>query len=116
MQAIVRAKADSNVFDIVSPNPAPEGALCQQVDPELFFPSKGGSARPAKRICGQCASREACLEWALDNPDADGILGGTTTRERRKIRLARASAPPKIDLPKINLSPDRTVDVPRKAA
>lgn len=61
-------------------------ALCAQVDPEAFFPEKGGSTRDAKRICGSCDVRAECLEWALENDERFGIWGGMSERERRKLR------------------------------
>ena len=41
-------------------------ALCAQVDPDLFFPDKGESPRPAKRVCASCEVRAECLQDALD--------------------------------------------------
>lgn len=60
------------------------GARCAEVDLELFFPPKGGTARPALRVCAGCEVREPCLQRALDL-GADGIWGGTTTRQRRAL-------------------------------
>ena len=71
------------------------GALCAQVDPELFWPSKGGPTKAAKQVCAQCPVREACLEAALAltmDEDRSGIWGGTTERERRRIRQERRAA------------------------
>lgn len=66
------------------------GAKCLQAEPETFFPEKGGSTREAKRICGQCAVKRECLEYALANDERFGIWGGLSERERRKLkRLAR---------------------------
>jgi WhiB family transcriptional regulator, redox-sensing transcriptional regulator len=64
-------------------------ALCAETDPEAFFPEKGGSTREAKRVCGGCAVREECLEYALGNDERFGIWGGLSERERRRIRLQR---------------------------
>lgn len=73
-----------------SPNYAPltsaelELALCAQADPEEWFPGKGGSTRQAKRICGTCDIQARCLSAALGSPDeVDGVLGGTSLRQRR---------------------------------
>ena len=65
-------------------------ALCAQVDPEIFFPEKGGSVRDPKRICGMCDVRAECLDYALTHEDAGrfGIWGGTSERERRTLRRA----------------------------
>jgi WhiB family redox-sensing transcriptional regulator len=59
--------------------------LCAQVDPERFFPEKGGSTREAKRICGSCPVREKCLAYAVENGERFGIWGGASERERRKL-------------------------------
>ncbi len=62
-----------------------EGALCAQVDPELFFPEKGGSTRDAKQLCRACDVREACLEYALEHEQRYGVWGGLSERERRRM-------------------------------
>jgi WhiB family redox-sensing transcriptional regulator len=60
-------------------------AACQGVDPEVFFPVSDEDAEPAKEICAQCSVREACLEYALAYRERDGVWGGATERERRRI-------------------------------
>jgi WhiB family redox-sensing transcriptional regulator len=75
-----------------------DDARCTQVDPESFFPEKGGSTRDAKSIClgrkgeGECEVRERCLRYALDNDERFGIWGGLSERERRKLRKQRPAA------------------------
>lgn len=59
-------------------------ALCAQIDPELFFPEKGGSTGAAKKICHTCDVREQCLTWALANGIRGGIYGGKSDMERLK--------------------------------
>lgn len=61
-------------------------ALCAQVDPELFFPEKGGSSKEAKGVCAACDVRDECLEAALLEDDHHGVRGGYTERERRRIK------------------------------
>jgi WhiB family redox-sensing transcriptional regulator len=61
-------------------------ALCAQVDPEIFFPDKGGSTREAKAVCRACPVRLQCLEYALANSERFGIYGGLAERERRKLK------------------------------
>lgn len=65
-------------------------ALCAQVDLELFFPGKGGSAREAKRMCAACDARSDCLAWALEHQIRYGIWGGLSERERRKLERGAA--------------------------
>lgn len=74
---------------LVLPNIIPEwqqGAVCAQVDPELFYPPKGGGATPAKGICGSCDVRLKCLKYALDNNEEFGVWGGLSERERRALK------------------------------
>ncbi len=70
-------------------------AACQGLDAQIFYPATDddADAREAKAICGQCTVREACLESALDRREKDGIWGGATERERRRmIRQRRRTA------------------------
>lgn len=60
-------------------------ALCAEVDPELFFPDKGESSHPAKRVCASCAVRAECLQEALDRREWFGVWGGLSERERRVL-------------------------------
>lgn len=70
-------------------------AVCGQVDPELFFPEKGGSVREPKLLCAVCPVRQECLDWALANDVRHGVWGGLSERERRRLRQDRAAeAPP----------------------
>jgi hypothetical protein len=66
--------------------------LCQQVDPELFYPEKGETAKPAKAVCDRCDVRDKCLQWALDNDEKHGVWGGKTEKERRAMRPKAVAA------------------------
>ena len=61
-------------------------ARCVEVDPEIFFPERGGSSRAARAVCNDCAVRIECLKYALANREQFGIWGGTSERERRRLR------------------------------
>lgn len=66
---------------------------CRGLDPEIFYPTSEDDAGEAKTICSACVVREACLEYALSNREGDGIWGGATEKERRRmIRQRRKSA------------------------
>lgn len=67
-------------------------ANCLGVDPDLFFPERGGSTREAKEVCAGCVVRDECLDYALSNGEKFGIWGGLSERERRLVRRRRASA------------------------
>jgi WhiB family redox-sensing transcriptional regulator len=64
-------------------------AICNQTDPELFFPDPWQSAAPAKLVCSFCPVRDECLTEALNNPGLQGIWAGTTPRERQQLRAQR---------------------------
>jgi WhiB family transcriptional regulator, redox-sensing transcriptional regulator len=61
--------------------------VCTQADPEAWFPGQGDPVQPAKRICDRCEVKDPCLAWALEHHE-DGVWGGTTARERERMRAA----------------------------
>jgi WhiB family redox-sensing transcriptional regulator len=66
-------------------------AACQSDDPELFFPISAMDASTrdvvrAKAICGRCGVRPQCLAHAMESGSLQGIWGGTTEEERRRLR------------------------------
>jgi len=54
--------------------------------PDLFFPRRAADNGPAVEVCRACTHRLPCLEWALQQDIQDGIWGGLTDRERRKLK------------------------------
>lgn len=69
-----------------------DNALCAEVDPELFFAdrSEPWKSQQAKRICALCDVRELCL--ATFGPLlSEGVVGGTSPRERRRLRKRSAA-------------------------
>jgi len=70
-----------------------QSAACRGVDPEIFYPTSEEEASAAKSVCAQCDVREACLEFALGSREREGVWGGATERERRRLlRQRRKSA------------------------
>jgi len=68
-------------------------AACRGIDPEIFYPVSDEEADPAKTICDNCSVRTLCLEYALTSRERDGVWGGATERERRRmIRQRRRTA------------------------
>ena len=61
---------------------------CNGSDPNLFLPKRGESTLPAKRVCSGCGVRCHCLEEGLLS-NAEGVWGGTSKGERKKINVAR---------------------------
>ena len=75
-----------------------EKALCRGMDINLFFPERGvnyNTIREIKKLCKQCPVRVECFEVAMaQENDNFGIFGGTTPKERRKIRAERSYGNP----------------------
>jgi WhiB family redox-sensing transcriptional regulator len=70
-------------------------AACRGLDVEIFYPATEDEfdAIEAKAVCALCPVRQACLEFALAHREREGIWGGATERERRRIiRQRRKSA------------------------
>lgn len=97
------------------PQPWMADGVCRDYPTSMFFPrGEGRSARSggrdegvlssevrqqvqkAKAICSGCAVRVECLTYAVEQNEPDGIWGGRTTAERRRLRrrLAAASRTP----------------------
>ena len=79
----------------MSATPWRKHGACRGLDVEIFYPvtEDEADADEAKAICGECPVRQACLEHALAHREREGIWGGATERERRRIvRQRRKSA------------------------
>ncbi len=64
-----------------------QSAACASVDPEEWFPDKGGSTRAAVAICAGCPVRRSCLATALLLTEV-GVWAGTTAVQRRSAYRA----------------------------
>jgi WhiB family transcriptional regulator, redox-sensing transcriptional regulator len=70
-----------------------ERGACKGLDPQIFYPETDEEAEEAKGVCRQCVVQAACLEHALLTREKEGVWGGATERERRRIiRQRRRSA------------------------
>jgi WhiB family redox-sensing transcriptional regulator len=67
-------------------------AACRGLDPEIFYPVVDEDVDDAKVVCGACAVRETCLEFALQRREKEGVWGGATEKERRRILRQRRRA------------------------
>jgi len=68
-------------------------ARCRGIDPVVFHPAEGDPGEEAKEICALCPVRESCLDHALTAREKDGVWGGLTAIERRRlVRRLRRSA------------------------
>lgn len=74
-------------------------AQCIGTDQTVFFPESSGFGKGhayknpkivleniAKSICRVCVVSDECLEYALETNQSDGIWGGKTPEERKRIR------------------------------
>lgn len=70
---------------------------CATSDPDAFFSDEHPDGmmhvrpiytfeREAKMTCAECPYAQRCLEFALKNPDIQGIWGGTNERQRSLMR------------------------------
>ncbi len=69
-------------------------AACRDLDVDLFFPDSESDSAPALAVCAECPVRDACLDFALRSRQLDGVWGGHTESERRRLRrrLGRTAA------------------------
>lgn len=66
---------------------------CRGLDPTIFYPEEDDDATDAKSVCAECRVQVTCLEFALSHREKQGVWGGATERERRRIiRQRRRSA------------------------
>lgn len=65
-----------------------DDALCAQGDLDAYFPGRRPNAELKRKCKEQCPVTAECLEFALAT-DAVGIWGGTSTKERRKLKEQR---------------------------
>lgn len=75
---------------LVNKSPFDGTQLCVDADPELFFPKTytyldKETITKAKTLCGDCWMQKDCLDYALQDPDLDGIWGGKTPLERKRL-------------------------------
>jgi WhiB family redox-sensing transcriptional regulator len=64
-------------------------AACRNNDDFNFFPARGEDTKSSKQLCSSCEVSKDCLEYAMWSGENFGIWGGTSERERRKLRQQR---------------------------
>ena len=79
------------LFHKLSPPNFPNTA-CRGMDPDLFHPTEGQDVSvhritlAAKAVCHGCPVEVPCLAFALEAHEDHGIWGGTSERERTRLR------------------------------
>ncbi len=63
-------------------------AACSGADASLFFPcgEDEALAQAAKAVCAVCPVREECLQYALATNQSEGVWGGMSAGDRRRLR------------------------------
>lgn len=69
---------------------------CESGNPDDFFPkgTRKGDNLKAQSLCWSCPSQGHCLDYAMQHPELEGIWGGFSEYERKRLRrkgLKRAS-------------------------
>lgn len=56
--------------------------------PDVFHPeiTDSRAAEIARWLCKRCPSQVPCLEWAMQDPQLEGIHAGTSRRQRASMR------------------------------
>lgn len=67
-------------------------AACRDMDTAIFFPETDEDAGAAKAVCASCPVQQACLDFAMKNRQEEGVWGGMTQTERRRLRRRRQEA------------------------
>ena len=60
---------------------------CIDYPHDWFFPERGCDVARAQSICDGCSVKAECLEYGMG--EHHGIWGGTSERERRRMRRRR---------------------------
>lgn len=63
-----------------------EIAACTDRADVDFFAATDTAVARAKAVCAGCSVAVECLEFAVETNQQDGIWGGMTVNERRRVR------------------------------
>lgn len=65
-----------------------DDARCREIGGDIFMPDNIIQHRQAIAICNSCPVEQPCLDYALATPGVYGIWGGTSEKQRRRLRRA----------------------------
>lgn len=82
---ILNSKPDLASYDPTTDGHWRDSALCQALEPELFYSDMNEEKVLAKLYCGKCAVKDYCLTEALELGDKFGIWGGLEVDERNRL-------------------------------
>lgn len=63
-------------------------SACLGADPDLFFVEKGQTFAEGRKVCATCPVVAECLDAAVQRREGDGLWGGASERERRRLKVA----------------------------
>jgi WhiB family redox-sensing transcriptional regulator len=66
---------------------------CRELPWDVFFPREGPGVLQAKKICAACPVSGECLDYALEHHIDHGVWGGSSERERARVRRIRRVGP-----------------------
>jgi hypothetical protein len=86
------------------PGPWHRQGACRGRGPDKFYPALEDGETYPLALCRSCEVREDCLHYALDNRIVDGVWGGLTELERRRllgiaVKKRTARRPSRIAIP-----------------
>ncbi len=64
-------------------------AACRGMGAMFFM--KGTVPTSTRAICHTCPVQAPCLQYAMSDPDLEGVWAGTTAKERRAMRHGRVA-------------------------
>jgi len=67
-------------------------AACRGIGTDSFIVGIGGNYSRARELCGGCSVGAECLEAALAADEFVGLWGGTTEKQRARMRASRGVA------------------------
>jgi WhiB family redox-sensing transcriptional regulator len=88
-EALKRERLFGVLFPAATDRSWMERKACASLGVDLFYTETPAAHAQAKRTCASCPVHGECLEYALTMSEPDGVWGGMTARERRRIARER---------------------------
>lgn len=85
-----RATPAEELFALLEPPAWHASAACRGKPTSWFYPDRGEATDQAKALCESCPVRAACTAHAMRVPERFGIWGGTSERQRKRMRRSAA--------------------------
>jgi hypothetical protein len=76
---------------------ASRGKCVGAANPDDWFPvSEAKALAVVNALCEGCPAKTACLAYALERPELEGIWGGTTDAQRAQLRGDTSALPTRV--------------------